>query len=346
MTGVQTCALPISRAAFIMDRIMHKIGLHGRSFIPMLLGFGCNVPAIMATRIIKDRKDRLVTILINPFMSCGARLVIYSLFIGAFFSKQDSGTVLFSLYTLGIIVAIVIAKLFRKYLFKGEDSAFVMELPPYRIPTIKGLLIHMWERGRLYLKKAGTIIFVGTIFMWFLGSFPYHSQSLRNYDSLIKQAKGNEILVVRLEKKKAYEKMDKSYLGQIGHVITPLFKPLGFNNWKIAVSLMAGFVAKEIVVGTLGTLYSVAPPAGSSFSLRKALQEDRRPDGTKLFNPLSSYALMVFILLYIPCVATIGAIKRETNSWRWPIFTIFYTTLVAWIAAFIIYQGGKLLGLG
>ena len=182
--------------------------------------------------------------------------------------------------------------------------------------------------------------------MWFLGSFPYHSQSLRNYDSLIKQAKGNEILVVRLEKKKAYEKMDKSYLGQIGHVITPLFKPLGFNNWKIAVSLMAGFVAKEIVVGTLGTLYSVAPPAGSSFSLRKALQEDRRPDGTKLFNPLSSYALMVFILLYIPCVATIGAIKRETNSWRWPIFTIFYTTLVAWIAAFIIYQGGKLLGLG
>jgi len=190
----------MARAAFIMDRIMHKIGLHGRSFIPMLLGFGCTVPAIMATRIIKDRKDRMVTILVSPFMSCGARLVVYTLFVGAFFSKQDSGTVLFSLYILGIIAAIVMAKLFRKYLFKGEDSAFVMELPPYRIPTIKGLLIHMWERGRLYLKKAGTIIFVGTICMWFLSSFPYHPRYSRDYSTLIKQAKGNEKLVARLGK--------------------------------------------------------------------------------------------------------------------------------------------------
>ena len=335
----------MARAAFIMDRIMHKIGLHGRSFIPMLLGFGCTVPAIMATRIIKDRKDRMVTILVSPFMSCGARLVVYTLFVGAFFSKQDSGTVLFSLYILGIIAAIVMAKLFRKYLFKGEDSAFVMELPPYRIPTIKGLLIHMWERGRLYLKKAGTIIFVGTICMWFLSSFPYHPRYSRDYSTLIKQAKGNEKLVARLGNEKAYEKMDKSYLGQIGHTIAPVFKPLGFNNWKISVGLMAGFVAKEIVIGTLGTLHPVGP-LEDNFSLRKVLQEDRRADGTKLFNPLTAYALLVFILLYVPCLATIAVIKRETNSWRWPIFTIFYTTLVAWIAAFVVYQGGRLIGLG
>lgn len=312
----------MARAAFIMDRLMHKIGLHGRSFIPMLLGFGCNLPAIMATRTIEDRKDRLVTILVNPFMSCGARLPVYALFIGAFFSKSLAGNVLFSLYMLGILTAIIMAKIFRKYLFKGPAAPFVMELPPYRLPTVKGLFIHMWERGVVYLKKAGTIIFVGCVLVWFLSNFPWNPQ----YST--------------------FERMEKSYAGRLGKTIAPVFRPLGFDDWRVSVGLVGGFIAKEIVVGTLGTLHSVGEVDEESESLRQALQNQLRPDGSKLFNPLVAYSLCVFVLLYIPCVAAIAVIKRETDSWRWPIFTAFYTTAVAWIAAFIVYQGGRLLGLG
>ncbi len=312
----------MARAAFIMDRLMHKIGLHGRSFIPMLLGFGCNLPAIMATRTIEDRRDRLVTILVNPFMSCGARLPVYALFIGAFFSEGIAGNILFSLYMLGILVAIIMAKIFRKYLFKGPAAPFVMELPPYRAPTIKGLFIHMWERGVVYLKKAGTIIFVGCVFVWFLSNFPWNPQY------------------------SAFEKMEKSYAGRLGKTIAPVFRPLGFDNWKVSVGLVGGFIAKEIVVGTLGTLHSVAEADEESETLRQALQNATRPDGSKLYNPLVAYSLMVFVLLYIPCVAAIAVIKRETNSWRWPAFTALYTTAVAWIIAFIVYQGGRFLGLG
>jgi ferrous iron transport protein B len=336
----------MARAAFIMDRLMHKIGLHGRSFIPMLLGFGCNLPAIMATRTIEDRKDRFVTILVNPFISCGARLPVYTLFIGAFFSKKIAGNVLFSLYLLGIIVAIIMAKIFRRFLFKGPAAPFVMELPPYRLPTIKGLLIHMWERGVVYLKKAGTIIFAGCILVWFLSNFPWNPQYSKDYDTLIEQAEDNEELVMQLENEKAFEKLEKSYAGRLGKTIAPVFKPLGFGDWKVSVGLVGGFIAKEIVVGTLGTLHSVGEQDEESESLRQALQNQTRPDGSKMYNPLVAYSLMVFVLLYIPCVATIAVIKRETNSWRWPAFAAFYTTIVAWIIAFIIYQGGKLLGLG
>jgi len=336
----------MARAAFIMDRLMHKIGLHGRSFIPMLLGFGCNLPAIMATRTIEDRRDRLVTILVNPFISCGARLPVYALFIGAFFPQEKAGSVLFSLYLLGMAVAILMAKLFRKYLFKGEASPFVMELPPYRIPTIKGLFIHMWERGVVYLKKAGTIIFFGCILIWFLSNFPWNPRYSKDYDALIQQAQVNEQLVVQLESEKAFEKLEKSYAGKLGRTIAPIFKPLGFGDWKISVGLVGGFVAKEIVVGTLGTLYSVGEADEESESLRQILQEERRPDGNKLYSPLVAYALMVFVLLYMPCVATIAVIKRETNSWKWPFFAAFYTTAIAWIIAFVVYQGGRLVGLG
>lgn len=336
----------MARAAFIMDKLMHKIGLHGRSFIPMLLGFGCNVPAIMATRTIEDRKDRLVTILVNPFISCGARLPVYTLFIGAFFSERIAGNILFSLYLLGVVVAIIMAKIFRKFLFKGESSPFVMELPPYRLPTIKGLLIHMWERGSVYLKKAGTIIFAGCVLVWFLSNFPWNPQYSKDYDSLIEQAQGNEELITQLENEKAFEKLEKSYAGRLGKAIAPIFKPLGFDDWKVSVGLVGGFIAKEIVVGTLGTLHSVGEADEESESLRKALQEETRPDGSKLYTPLVAYALMVFVLLYIPCIATIAVIKRETNSWTWPLFAAFYTTAVAWIVAFIIYHVGKFLGLG
>jgi ferrous iron transport protein B len=336
----------MARAAFIMDKLMHKIGLHGRSFIPMLLGFGCNLPAIMATRTIEDRRDRLVTILVNPFMSCGARLPVYTLFIGAFFPKEIAGNILFSLYFLGIVIAIIMAKALRRFLFKGPATPFVMELPPYRIPTVKGLLFHTWERGRVYLKKAGTIIFVGCLAVWFLSNFPWRPQYSMDYDALIEQAQGNEKLVAQLENEKAFEKLEKSYAGDLGRAIAPVFKPLGFDNWKVAVGLVGGFVAKEIVVGTLGTLHPVSSADGEFQSLRQALQRETRPDGKRMFNPLVAYSLMVFVLLYVPCVASIAVIKRETNSWRWPLFTVFYTTAVAWIVAFIVYQGGRLLGLG
>jgi len=340
----------MARAAFIMDKLMHKIGLHGRSFIPMLLGFGCNVPAIMATRTIEDRKDRIVTILVNPFMSCGARLPVYTLFIGAFFPEKIAGSVLFSLYLLGIVVAIIMAKIFRRFLLKGPASPFVMELPPYRVPTIKGLLIHMWERGVVYLKKAGTIIFAGCVLVWFLSNFPWNPQYSKDYDTLIEQAKDNKEMVTQLENEKAAEKLEKSYAGKLGKAIAPVFKPLGFDDWKVSVGLVGGFIAKEIVVGTLGTLHSVGNAVGNTDeepkSLRQALQNETRPDGSKIFTPLVAYALMVFVLLYIPCVATIAVIKRETNSWGWSIFAAFYTTLVAWFVAFIVYQGGRFLGLG
>lgn len=336
----------MARGAFIMDRLMCKIGLHGRSFIPLLLGFGCNLPAIMATRTIEDRKDRFITILVNPFMSCGARLPVYILFIGAFFSDKVAGNVLFSLYLLGIIVAIIMAKILKRFLFKGEAAPFVMELPPYRLPTIKGLFIHMWERGVVYLKKAGTIIFVACVFVWFLSNFPWNPQYSKDYDALIEQAKGNNELIVQLENEKAFEKMGKSYAGTIGKAIAPVFRPLGFDDWKFSVGLAGGFIAKEIVVGTLGTLHSVGEADEESQSLREALQNQTRADGSKMYNPLVAYSLMVFVLLYVPCVASIAVIKRETNSWRWPLFAAFYTTAVAWIVSFTIYQGGRLLGLG
>lgn len=305
----------MARIAFIVDRFMHKIGLHGRSFIPMLLGFGCNVPAIMATRVIESKEDRFTTILINPFMSCGARLPVYTLLIGAFFSREVSGNILFSIYLIGFITAVVMAKVFRKFVFTGPSAPFVMELPPYRVPTIKGLVIHMWERGWLYLKKAGTIIFSGCILVWFLSAFP-------------QGAAGD---------------LNKSYAVRVGEAVEPVIRPLGFD-WKIGTALVTGVVAKEIVVGTLGILYKAVEKDESSLSLRKALREDRYPDGKMVFTPLVAYSLMLFVLLYIPCIATAAVIKKETASWGWMFFSIIYSTVLAWSAAFFVYQGGRLLG--
>ncbi len=307
----------MARISFIVDKFMHKIGLHGRSFIPMLLGFGCNVPAIMATRVIESKKDRFTTILINPFMSCGARLPVYTLLIGAFFSESISGNILFSLYILGFLTAILMAKIFRRFIFKGESAPFVMELPPYRVPTIKGLIIHMWERGWLYIKKAGTVIMLGCVIIWSLSAFPLSS--------------GGDLT--------------KSYIGKIGKAVEPAIRPLGFD-WKIGTALVAGVVAKEIVVGTLGVLYGAGETADeSSLSLRSALKKDAHPDGRPVFTPLVAYALMVFVLLYIPCLSTAAVIKKETGSWGWMFFSIGYSTALAWFAAFIIYQGGsRLLG--
>jgi ferrous iron transport protein B len=306
----------MARIAFIVDKFMHKLGLHGRSFIPMLLGFGCNVPAIMATRVIESRKDRFTTILINPFMSCGARLPVYTLLIGAFFSEKISGNILFSLYILGFLMAVLMAKILRRFVFTGESAPFVMELPPYRIPTLKGLIIHMWERGWLYIKKAGTIIMLGCVIIWALSAFPLSSEG----------------------------DLTKSYIGKIGRAIEPVVRPLGFD-WKIGTALVAGVVAKEIVVGTLGVLYGTGEGDENLSGLRTALKKDTYPNGRPVFTPLIAYTLMVFVLLYIPCFSTAAVIKKETGSWGWMFFSVGYTTTLAWVTAFIVYQGGRLFGL-
>ncbi len=295
----------MARAAFIMDRIMHWLGLHGKSFIPMIMGFGCNVPAVMATRTLESDKDRMITILVNPLMSCTARLPVYALFTAAFFAANQ-GTVTFSLYLLGIILAIVMAKLFRKFLFPGESEPFVMELPPYRWPTLKGTLVHMWDRGSMFLRKAGTIILAGSVVVWVLSYLPpgvkYGSSS--------------------------------SIAGMIGRALEPLVKPLGFG-WQAVVALLFGFVAKEIVVSTYGALFGVGENrAAISSSLHK------------IFTPLSAYSFMAFTLLYTPCLATVAVIRKETGSWKWAGFAIGYSLALAWIVAFLIYRVGLLLGLG
>ncbi len=292
----------MARAAFVMDRLMHKIGLHGRSFIPMILGFGCNIPGIMACRTIENPKDRLTTILINPFMLCGARLPIFVLLVGAFF-PTNQGLVMFSMYLLGIVVAILAALIFRKTILKGESGHFVMELPPYRLPTFSGVLIHMWERGRMFLVKAGTIILGAVMVIWFLSSMPWGVE---------------------------YASAD-SWIGHIGKFIAPIFVPAGFGQWQASVSLIFGFLAKEVVVGTMGAIFAVEEGIlGSTIAAQLG------------WTPLIALSFMVFCLLYVPCVAAIGTIHSETKSWKWAGFTAFYTTVTAWVLAVLIYQVGKL----
>lgn len=303
----------MARAAFIMDRVMGKIGLHGKSFIPLIMGFGCNVPAIMATRTIEDPRDRLVTILVAPFVSCGARLPVYVLLAGAFFGR-DAGIVIFGLYALGILVAVLSAKFMRSSVLKGEDSPFIMELPDYRLPTLKGSLIHMWERGKIYLKKAGGIILIGVVGVWLLASIPAPGSG---------GTFGSEEI---------YGTSD-SLIGLIGHAIEPLVAPLGFD-WKIAVALVFGIVAKEIVVGSMGVLYGAGEDEQNLSAILAA----------GAMTPLIGLGLMVFTLLYAPCFACIGVIKRETGSWKWTLFQLVYGTGLAWTFAFILYQAGSRIG--
>ncbi len=282
----------MARAAFVMDRLMHKIGLHGRSFVPMMLGFGCNVPAIMATRTIENPKDRLVTILVNPLMSCGARLPVYALLAGAFFTAHQ-GLVVFSMYAIGIILAILLAWVFRKRLVRGESGHFVMELPPYRMPTIKGVAVHTWERGRSFLTRAGTIIFGIVLVIWAL-----------DYTGALEP---------------------------IGRAVAPIFGPAGFGQWQSAVTLVFGILAKEVVVGTFGTLLATGE-AGIGAALGSQLG----------WTPLIAYAFMVMTLIYVPCMATIAVTRRETGSWKWTFFMIGYTLILGWLLATLIYQIGRL----
>lgn len=297
----------MARAAFMMDKIMHRMGLHGKSFIPLIMGFGCNVPAIMATRTIEDRKSRLITMLVNPLMSCSARLPIYLVMIGAFFPNCAS-FMLLCIYTAGILLAVIMARIFSKFLVKGEDSPFVMELPPYRMPTSKSIMRHTWEKGAQYLKKMGGIIMIASIIIWFLGYYPQHDA----YESVAEQQKN-------------------SYIGQIGKAIEPVIKPLGFD-WKLGIGLISGVGAKELVVSTLGVLYT------NEGDVENVNLSNRIP-----ITPLVALAYMLFVLIYFPCIATFAAIKQESGSWKWAIFTAGYTTGLAWLIAFTVFQIGSLI---
>lgn len=414
----------MARAAFIMDRLMSRFGLHGKSFIPLLLGFGCSATAMMGTRTLENPRDRVITMLVTPLMSCSAKLPVYTVLIAAFFDKEIAGNVLFSIYFLGIALAMIMARIFRGTLFEGEGEPFVMELPPYRVPTIKSVIIHMWERSKLYLKKAGTIILAASILMWFLTTYPNDVEYSKDYDAVVAQAEeqytaqvqeevlsplqiedldGNEELAKtvasiqeaektfdeetaeleedtpeylkleqdkmesmqeiekqngeiyayaakyveltngldeekgKVENKKSEEKLEQSYAGQIGKAIEPAIKPLGFD-WRVGISLISGVTAKEVVISTMGTIYSVGDGGENVGSLKKALMNDEH------MTPLVAYALMVFVLIYSPCLAAIAVMKRETNSWKWPAVSMVYATALAWIVTFIVYQGGKLLG--
>lgn len=344
----------MARTAFLMDKIMHIIGLHGKSFIPMLMGFGCNVPAIMAARTLESEKDRTLTILITPFMSCSAKLPIYIVLAGTFFGAK-AGSVIFAIYILGIILSIVTGRLFRSTLLRGIDAPFVMELPPYRIPMLKSLLIHMWDRSKMFLKKMGGIILVGSVLVWALSAFPRNIQYHFDYDAEINRVKafyGTKIssaiesekiilekkrdnAVKGLVKRKKAEKAEKSFMGHIGKAFAPIFSPLGID-WRGSVALLTGFAAKEIVVSTLGILYATDKEEGSD-ALKNALLSSN-------MTSLSALAMMVFVLLYLPCLATVSVIKRETGSLKWTFFSIAYSTLIAWVAAFCTYQGGRALG--
>ena len=311
----------MARAAFIMDKIMHKMGLHGKSFIPLIMGFGCNVPAVMSSRIIESRSSRLITMLIIPFMSCSARLPIYLLLVGTFFPSNAS-LVILSLYVLSIIIAILTAKLMRKTMFKKDETPFVMELPPYRVPTMKASLHHMWEKGEQYLRKMGGVILIGSIAIWALSYFP------RDFNKSNEQMTATEIA----------EQQQNSYLASIGRFFEPVVEPLGFN-WKGSVALISGATAKEIVVSTLGVLYSNDNDSAESLSQRIA--EVNPETGTPDFTPLVALSFMVFVVLYFPCIATIVAISREAGGWKYGAFTIIYNTAVAWIFSFIVYQVGS-----
>ena len=311
----------MARAAFIMDKLMHKMGLHGKSFIPLIMGFGCNVPAVMATRTIESRRSRIITMMILPFMSCSARLPIYIMIAGTFFSLQYRSWVLMSLYAVGVVMAVIVSKIFSSLIIKGEDTPFVMELPPYRWPTPKSIWRHTWEKGKEYLKKMGGIILVASIIVWALGYFPHN-------ETLPRQ-----------------QQQEQSYLGRMGKAVEPVFTPQGFN-WKLDVSLMAGVGAKEIVASSIGVLYSGDDSFGDDDTFSDdnerytRLRQQMLHDG---ITPLSAYAYLIFILLYFPCIATIAAIRNETGSWHWALIAAGYTTAVAWLISALVYQIGSLI---
>ena len=338
----------MARAAFLMDRIMHSIGLHGKSFIPMLMGFGCSVPAVMATRSLESKKDRILTILIIPFMSCSAKLPVYIVLAGTFFAAKG-GTVIFGLYLTGIVLAIISGKIFKSKLLIGEDSPFVMELPPYRMPMIKSLIIHMWDRSKMFLKKMGGVILVGSIIIWSLSYFPRNINYSMDYAGQITQLNAElsqsttlsdssnnlKNKIINLQRQQEKERIEQTYIGKLGKIIEPVFRPIGID-WRASVAIITGIVAKEVVVSTMGVLYGVGDQRAEALS--KALKNSG-------MTPLSALSLMLFVLLYLPCIAALIAIWKETSA-KWALFNLFYTTMVAWCVSFLVYQTGGILGFG
>jgi ferrous iron transport protein B len=310
----------MARAAFIMDKLMHKMGLHGQSFIPLIMGFGCNVPAIMVTRTLKNRNDRLATMLINPFMSCSARLPVYILITGAVF-PHHAGTVIFGLYITGVVLAILISLIFKKTLFKSKEAPFVMELPPYRMPTLKVSSRHMWEKGQQYLKKMGGVILLAVILIWALEYFPGGTKE--NHE----------------------QRLGSSYIAKIGKFVEPVIAPLGFD-WRMGVSLMTGAAAKEVVVSTMGVLYGTEGQKEDNLTakLQGVVHQDGPRIGQKVFSPLVGISYLLFILIYMPCVAVIATVSKESGSWKWAAFLMFYTTALAWLLSFAVFQLGTMMG--
>ncbi len=342
----------MARVSFIMDRLMHKIGLHGKSFIPLLMGFGCNVPAIMATRTLENRKDRILTMLITPFMSCSARLPVFVLLISAFF-PYNQGLILLSIYFVGVIMAVLSAIVLKRIFFAKQDVPFVMELPPYRIPTLRNTTMHMWHKSVQYLKKMGGIILAASILIWALSYYPKNIKYSKDYNALIEQEINSTLpndgekskRISSLELQKKAEEIEQSYIGRMGRFIEPAIHPLGFD-WKIGVSILTGLAAKEIVVSSMGILYQADLSADEeSESLIEILQQQTFTEGNrkgeKVFTPLTAYGLMLFVLIYFPCVAVIAAIRKEAN-WSWAFFTMVYTTTIAWVVSFLVYQIGIL----
>ncbi|PKK82702.1 MAG: ferrous iron transport protein B [candidate division Zixibacteria bacterium HGW-Zixibacteria-1] len=346
----------MARTAFIMDRLMHKIGLHGKSFIPMLIGFGCTIPAIMATRTLENRRDRLTTMMVAPLMSCGARLPIYALIIPAFFPQMWHGAMLWTIYVIGILLAIVSAKLLRSTVFKGKSTPFVMELPPYRMPTLKGVLIHMWGRGWLYLKKAGTIILGVSIVLWALTSYPQKVVFDQDYEAASTQATTEyevavqmpnaepEIAQAILDEKleslaqvQQAEEMAYTVAGRIGHWLEPIISPMGFD-WRIGTALIGSFAAKEVFVAQMGIVYAVGEADEESDALRGKLAAN--------YSPLVAFCIMLFTLISAPCMATIAITKRESNSWKWALFQLGGLTALAWVVTVATFQLGSLFGIG
>jgi len=349
----------MSRVAFIVDKLMHKVGLHGKSFVPMLMGFGCNVPAIMATRTIENKNDRLVTMLIIPFMSCSARYPVYILLINAFFS-DFRGSLLFGIYLLGIILAGIVAWIMKKTLFKVETVPFVMELPPYRMPVFTSVLKQTWFKGEQYLRKMGGIILIASILVWALGYFPLSSEIDSKYDIQISDIESqidyqNDIIIKQklsdsirsLEVVKLSEKQENSYIGMIGKFIEPAIKPLGFD-WKMGISLVAGSAAKEIVISTMGVLYQSTDNVGDTQLLVERIKSQTYKSGSKkgqqVFTPLVALSFMLFILIYFPCIAVVAAIKNESGNWKWSLFLTIYTTALAYLVSLLTFQVGSLLG--
>jgi len=351
----------MARAVFIMDKLMHKIGLHGKSFIPLIMGFGCNVPAIMATRTIEDKNNKLLTMLINPFMSCSARLPVYLLLIGAIFPRHQ-GSLLFMLYFLGILLAICVALIFKRVFFRSDSAPFVMELPPYRMPTVRSTLKHMWFKGSQYLSKMGGVILIASVLLWALSYFPRNPDSNSQKYTKVPELSDKSILnqlnnnhtkndenLAQSNSTADFElnQLENSYIGRMGKFVEPALRPLGFN-WKMGVSLLCGIAAKEIIVSTLGVLHHEEIHNGKADEgLSKKLQNEKyssgKYKGKSIFNPLATLSYLLFILIYFPCIAVFAAVKRESGSVKWALFMVFYTTALAYIISLAVYQAGTII---